>query len=70
MDELIAIGDDSNKGSLDVNLNLMNITSDDDLKVLNHLVAVVLVEMLSPVQKVLLWLRRFRKIILKSMLMK
>jgi hypothetical protein len=30
MDELIAIGDDSNKGSLDVNLNLMNITSDDD----------------------------------------
>jgi hypothetical protein len=30
MDELIAIGDDSSKGSLDVNLNLMNITSDDD----------------------------------------
>jgi hypothetical protein len=30
MDELIANGDDSNEGSPDANLNLMNITSDDD----------------------------------------
>jgi hypothetical protein len=30
MDELIAIRDDSNEGSLDVNINLMDITFDDD----------------------------------------
>jgi hypothetical protein len=30
MDELITIGDDSNESSLVVNLNLMDITFDDD----------------------------------------